>query len=125
MIQLQPISTRTDPLCPYTTLFRSSEHALAAVFGAGLDQRRQQLLHLHRLWERLAHAVKQIAERRLAVGIAHRTIEACARLEIGELPIVRETPVAAPQLTHERVGVGQADRSEESRVGKEGVRECR
>src|SRR3546814_10681957 len=26
MIQLQPISTRTDTLCPDTTLFRPSEH---------------------------------------------------------------------------------------------------
>ena len=50
----------------------------------------------------------QPAERPLAVGVADRpetTVQ--ARREVFQITVVRKHPVAAPQLTHERVGVLQ------------------
>src|SRR3546814_7529103 len=40
MIRRPPRSTRTDTLCPYTTLFRSQEHGNADQYKAELEKRR-------------------------------------------------------------------------------------
>src|SRR3546814_21153252 len=42
MIRRPPRSTRTDPLFPYTTLFRSADAAAVGRFQAGAFGRRQQ-----------------------------------------------------------------------------------
>src|SRR3546814_7276388 len=39
MIRRPPRSTRTDTLCPYTTLFRSQEHGNADQYKAELEKR--------------------------------------------------------------------------------------
>ncbi|KAF1061511.1 MAG: hypothetical protein GAK45_02205 [Pseudomonas citronellolis] len=55
------------------------------------------------------HTVEQVAERRLAVGIAHRAVEAGGRREVGQLAVVGEGPVTSAHFAYERVGVGQTD----------------
>ncbi len=94
---------------PVAVTQQAIEHALVTVFGTGLDQRRQQLFDLDRLREGFADTIEQITEGRLAVSIAHRTVERDTRAEVSQLAVVRKAPVTAPEFTHERMGVGQAD----------------
>src|SRR3546814_2310078 len=48
MSRLPPISTRTDTLCPYTTLFRSSGFDICVpfIFGHGLNSKAMGLFQL-------------------------------------------------------------------------------
>uniref|UniRef100_A0A1I7YQC8 Nitrogenase iron protein n=1 Tax=Steinernema glaseri TaxID=37863 RepID=A0A1I7YQC8_9BILA len=99
---------RTEAEQPVAIAEQAVEHALATELGAGLHQHRDQLLDLDRLGECLADAVEQVAEGGLAVGIAHWAVEGALPLEVAQLAVVCEAPVAPPQFAHERVGVGQA-----------------
>ncbi|MCY1424405.1 hypothetical protein D9M71_401490 [compost metagenome] len=94
---------------PVAVAQQAVEHPFLAVFEAGLDQHRQEDFRHHRFGEGTAHAVQQVAEGGFAVGVAYRAVEAFRRLEAGQLSVVGEAPVAPPELTHEGVGVGQAD----------------
>ena len=59
---------------------------------------------------RLRELLHQPAERALAVGVADRAERAVqARREVLQVAVVREHPVAAPQLAHERVRVLERD----------------
>src|SRR3546814_13634736 len=65
MIRLPPRSTRTDTLCPYTTLFRSFDHAVAAdaLGAAGVAQVLTGVLALEPATHRLIHAAGDLAVR--------------------------------------------------------------
>lgn len=56
-----------------------------------------------------AHGVHQIAEHCIAVGGAHRFINAGPRFEQVQLTIVSEGPVTVLEFTLKREGVGQAN----------------
>src|SRR3546814_15272871 len=122
MIRRPPRSTRTDTLFPYTTLFRSPTAVSAAVRPAA---------------ERLADELGQRLPDRLFRGIAHSrcAIQECrarCRADVGACG----TDLAAAWLGQRAcAGCAQtparrsryrpvADRSEERRVGKEGVSKC-
>ncbi|CRW86743.1 hypothetical protein PAERUG_P53_London_9_VIM_2_02_13_01919 [Pseudomonas aeruginosa] len=94
---------------PVAVADQGIEHTFLAIFVTGRDQHRQQHLHRHRLGESPAHAVQQVAEGRLAVGLADRAVETGLGLEVGQLAIVREGPVAPTEFADEGVGVAQPD----------------
>src|SRR3546814_13267427 len=104
MIRRPPRSTRTDTLFPYTTLFRSLAHAchrdrrLHARLDADLLERR---LHRERIHHRCEHPHV----------IARRAVDS----------------LRDPRQPAEDVAAAndEAERSEERRVGKEGVSTCR
>ena len=84
------------------------EHTFAAKPGAGLDQHRQDTFDVDRLREGFTNPVEQVTERCFAVGITNRAVKTRTRREVGQLAVVRKTPVAPPQLANKRVGIGQA-----------------
>src|SRR3546814_4185506 len=79
MIRRPPRSTRTDTLCPYTTLFRSVPGGRAAAAAFAPDrpdpQRRQRL-----------RQGAEAAGRGRAAGILARTGEACRAERAARLP---------------------------------------
>src|SRR3546814_15163682 len=123
MIRRPPRSTRTDTLFPYTTLFRSApgettdcgtaqRHLVTgnertdAFRRAGVDdvagfQRPGLRQDVDLLRDRVQHGVGVAVLTQFAVNVA---------LEFDRMQILTE------------IGLEDAERSEESRVGKEGVR---
>src|SRR3546814_13357753 len=98
MIRRPPRSTRTDTLFPYTTLFRSSEDPSLAGL-AFVDE---------------AQAGEQFGGIRM-IGIGQRRRVSLARPGRNDPGALKDRPGIAPQLRqHDR-------RTEERRVGKEGV----
>src|SRR3546814_14230020 len=117
MILRPPISTRTDTLFPYTTLFRSGDPGVAARARAA----------------RLAVAAAGRGaggRRRGAGGLrgAGRTARRRPHPRTACVPVHHSalggTPARAA-FAHRRDRGGGGTRSEERRVGKEGVRTCR
>src|SRR5690554_4630999 len=88
------------------------EYPEALILLAGSDQIRQQLLPVNRLRMTVANAVEHVAKSRFAVGVAYRAVVAVFGRKIGKLSVVGKTPVAAPQLAHKGVGIGQLDRAD-------------
>src|SRR3546814_14786208 len=112
MIRLPPISTRTDTLFPYTTLFRSE------FLGSAHRQWRQGRRHRD-------YGAGQQPLRCPAVPTAQRA--ASRSLEYGRAP---QNPLKnylpfADVLKEDIARRNGADRSEERRVGKECVSTCR
>src|SRR3546814_19638062 len=101
MIRRPPISTRTDTLFPYTTLFRSGGRRAARVTG-GSDER----------------AGSEQIGRGAAIGEAGGLARGGGRLASAE-KIVHRAQVRIPGCRHRQ------RRSEERRVGKECVSTCR
>src|SRR3546814_13968851 len=65
-----PISTRTDTLFPYTTLFRSTDAGLKRVACATPDVSYEELLHVHRRFihaPALREACARVANATLAI----------------------------------------------------------
>src|SRR3546814_15759188 len=122
MIRRTPRSTRTDTLCPYTTLFRS----LAGLgFGGDADlgltvERR----HAHGVAERgLRNADRDFAVQ--VVAVAHEDlVRAHAHLDVQVAR--RRARRAGLALAGQADAVAAVDaRADERRVGKEGVSTCR
>ena len=93
---------------PVAITEQAIEHAFAAKLGAGLNQHRQDAFDVNRLREGFTDPVEQVTERCFAVGITNRAVKTRTRRKVGQLAIVRKTPVASPQLANKRVGIGQA-----------------
>src|SRR3546814_15250891 len=120
MIRRPPISTRTDTLFPYTTLFRSGQIALlfeqridaqhegrcSEAVVAGEEHLRVRTDHLHQLLD-IAIELVEIFE----ADLAHFLVVA--------LRVLRQQVFVEP-----RPGLMLDLRSEELRVGKELVRTC-
>src|SRR3546814_14830722 len=128
-----PVATRTDPLLPDTTLFRSIAQppevvAFALAFGdhdiadqAGVDRRGE--LRIERLAQDLIAVARQFEQDMPGMGGGKR--RAC----LGNMAQHRVETALRDQLeTLERIpdgGVATAQpRSEERRGGKEGGRTC-
>ena len=84
---------------------------MLGVFFRQSDQPIRQLQRHGITRQVLAHLIHQVAENILAVGITHRLVHTHPTGESGQLTVVGEDPVTAPQLTHKRMGVGQVDRT--------------
>src|SRR3546814_13319999 len=107
MIRRPPRSTRTDTLFPYTTLFRSRGRGLPfeGNYSSWLEQKEKRLAQEEKTESGRQRVLKQ------------------------ELEWIRQSPRARQAKSKARVQayeslVAQA-RSEERRVGKEGVSACR
>src|SRR3546814_17306106 len=119
MLRRPPRSTRTDTLFPYTTLFRSPAVEL---------QRRIAGLPLHLgmpIFARCRFVGSQLARDMPCDGpveMGPADLELC--LDVGEHePRVLEVDhMLAASLAFAREGNRLVERSEETRVGKEGVR---
>src|SRR3546814_11523656 len=107
MIRRPPRSTRTDTLFPYTTLFRSPYFPKPL----GLALRELEAA------ARLGLAVLLALDRAAVAGKEARRLDRCAqrRLVAGQ---------CLADAVLDRAGLARK-RSEERRVGKEGVRTCR
>src|SRR3546814_16226268 len=115
MIRRPPRSTRTDTLFPYTTLFRSDLVGVLVELTAGMQLGHDDLRRRHALLavevDRDAAAVVRHRDRAVAVqGDPDRVAPAGQRLVDGVVD-----PLVDPVV---QAGAG---RSEERRVGKEGV----
>src|SRR3546814_15905398 len=110
MIRRPPISTRTDTLFPYTTLFRSQERA-------------------DRLWEAKAHRRVHRSLTGVRDPVLHGIFDRVDRLaEAVDLPdrCVQGRRLARPcRPTNQAQAVLALERSEERSVGKEWVSTCR
>src|SRR3546814_14911413 len=131
MIRRPPISTRTDTLFPYTTLFRSVAGAAQHHF-----QRHPARLVLARDALPLEEAPPLRGERPHAAVAAIAGDEQCVAPEqlrdlllvVGEVLVERRARRSPRllQLDHDqRPAVDEDDRSEERWVGEEGARACR
>src|SRR3546814_12481685 len=107
MIRRPPISTRTDTLFPYTTLFRSREYGIDAARSVGADPLRG---HDMDLWLDDLNIDQTFPELQWgrALSIDRLTNELAAHLNVPAEPIF-----------------DTVCRSEERRVRKESVRTCR
>src|SRR3546814_15518908 len=122
MIRRPPRSTRTDTLCPYTTLFRSGvEH------GGKLEQRVEH-------GDAKPPAAGALMNGDLPHEHGFRVVDkAIARYPAADLAIALGKHAgfgemrALQKVAVERVGIQRraGGSSEERRVGKEGVRTCR
>src|SRR3546814_20452065 len=81
MIRRPPRSTRTDPLFPYTTLFRSLAHQLQLVARLEQPHLVEQVAQLQELVRRLratahlsAHAVEPADQLQVEVGVAAEVV---------------------------------------------------
>src|SRR3546814_12394728 len=117
MTTLPPKSTRTDTLYPYTTLFLSAAGDLEPAVVAGARHR----LQTH---PDLGHGpeIGRHVEVDVMAGIDRAEVDLLVRLD--------DEPTVAPRLGQAAVdeldGAAAArHRSEERRVGKEGVSTCR
>src|SRR3546814_11489102 len=94
MIRRPPVSTRTDPLVPYTTLFRSQARCMATSSSAvppaanGSSRRRSVMLRLallsvmqHRIVRQVHHLVARIGPN--LVRAAGEAIDFAAREHFG------------------------------------------
>src|SRR3546814_19420346 len=110
MIRRPPRSTRTDTLCPYTTLFRSKSA------GADVPQRRawgpEHGLQARRREHRLGRSARQQDDERNAVLSPDSS---------GQRAISQEAKSAIMDISE----LITTDRSEERRVGTECVSTCR
>src|SRR3546814_12223462 len=115
MIRRPPRSTRTDTLFPYTTLFRSRQFtqdcAGARVLGVYILNTLQSFVACP-----IDHGIKQAVL--VAEQIVHRRERAARSLDD------RIDADALVSLFEEQRFGRVQDRSEESRVGKEGVSTC-
>ena len=81
-----------------------------AICGASSRSVSVSSSHARHAGMRLGQLLHDPAEGALAVGAAHRAEAGVqARAEVLQVAVVREHPVAAPQLAHERVAVLQRD----------------
>src|SRR3546814_11230893 len=116
MIRRPPIATRTDTLVPYTTLFRSGRH----------NGRAGRML-FYRMVPRRAcrpYAIKRgMTERPPQPKSKSRRAKAEERPRIGAPRRIADLMPAIGAAAFRKFGFVQ--RSEERRVGKEGVRKCR
>src|SRR3546814_20161131 len=113
MIRRPPRSTRTDTLFPYTTLFRSVEEQRIFISVAQRRGDRQRDGREQRAPPQFAPQREQAAAEEGGVEEHVEIIALVPRAHSGE----------ARHL--QRVAFGAKARSEERRVGKEGVRTCR
>src|SRR3546814_21098918 len=110
MIRRPPVSTRTDTLCPYTTLFRSPRQVVGRAAGLQLPEKPHTLLGVGQ-------------------GLAIFGFDALGDGETAELDAL----LVQRRQEHPALVQGQPDkpaskfqgRSEERRVGKECVSTCR
>src|SRR3546814_18738616 len=112
MLRRPPRSTRTDTLFPYTTLFRSNQHALGPV------EHRQCVLPSHGT-ERMGDDVLEVE----VLQPVHDARIGCLRvlLDVED----RAEVVLSPRRIDDEVAGLVRERSEEGRVGKECVSPCR
>src|SRR3546814_19362344 len=123
MIPRPPRSTRTDTLFPYPTLFRSQSPGLSLWSHFPLQRR----------WRRHSHGTSSVECRSLRRSRRRRAAGTDAKLERSEKIVYRLVLVDAsehrelPGFAREQMVFidTQASRSEERRVGKEWVRQCR
>src|SRR3546814_11895845 len=121
MVRRPPRSTRTDTLCPYTTLFPSCENDLELAFAAAYDAARKSLT-----------AVLAIQGLRPTSAGGHLSVYYSSLAQF-EPPMGRKIkPFDWMRRTRndtEYPHAGSAeldvDRSEERRVGKDGGSTCR
>src|SRR3546814_11456444 len=122
MLRRQPRSTRTDTLFPYTTLFRSprAEHPELELADAALHAQKQPVVRSTRIVD--------------AIEIDHPRLHKAAEFEkvMPVTPIARqargvdaEHGANLPGAERREQAVEAGSRSEERRVGKEGVSTCR
>src|SRR3546814_18605219 len=126
MIRRPPRSTRTDPLFPYTTLFRSSAGLVLGV-GAGADAARDHAVpggaaRDHRPSAALVPGRGRPCES-LRVGAAARLRTGArglgrARVRRGALGSTRGGGTAGARTRTRRARAAARRQSEESRVGK-------
>src|SRR3546814_15893656 len=132
MIRRPPRSTRTDTLFPYTTLFRSFA-ALAVVFPAcsayssNLETEaaalRDRALQGNTAWATVEGLTTDIGPRLAGSPAEARARDwVAARLKVLGFSNIRIEPFDIPGWAR---GVETAERSEESRVGKDSVSTCR
>src|SRR3546814_13483588 len=118
MIRLPPRSTRTDTLCPYTTLFRSGlPRNQGGHFPGPYIERRNQLV-ITRLRHALPLPIRKVFFRHGAVLALCGNGALClwqAQDELVGVPHIEAQYAASEQ---------PVDRSEERRVGKEWVCTC-
>src|SRR3546814_16823196 len=126
MIRRPPRSTRTDTLFPYTTLFRSGLNAFLRQNLAGTDPSKGALLS-EQLFQAAPGYVSSGKRPDELTSLLHpRTIDAITKTPDAELRF--DYPAYAHQLRTWEL-LRNADpqsvlRSEECRVGKEGVSTC-
>src|SRR3546814_16003554 len=106
MIRRQPRSTRTDPLFPYTTLFRSYEFSCFAPVGIG---DRDDLKHPG------MHVVEKVAVKSPVARFVRRQVELRAATRLQDDRVLERLPIGRRAIAH---------RTAESRVGKECVGTC-
>src|SRR3546814_15746588 len=124
MIRRPPRSNRTDTLLPYTTLFRSLDDGLVAQLHLAARQRVSQILFERTaLFGRLMQVagIKAEAAPPVALGRIKRQIGVADKV-VAALPVEgrdrdpdRRAADAAAAL--DRIGLRQAGRSDERRVG--------
>src|SRR3546814_11225935 len=130
MIRRPPISTRTDTLFPYTTLFRS---------GAQQDPRRAALWRVQELLSQqrgriFRQLLRLLPARGLcaAIGYVHREGKLGERGDRPDAAFGDAIVARTRRRHHRRLGfvplrhrLGRDVRSDERRVGKGGVSTCR
>src|SRR3546814_11372820 len=128
MIRRPPRSTRTDTLFPYTTLFRSGQPVIGVGAGEGvtLRRRKRRELPVQRTLRRAgANEHRPAAHRILPVPVtSQRDVEIVGRAP-EELTAQADIVLALDPAVGRDIVDGAAARSEERRVGKEGVSTCR
>src|SRR3546814_15572254 len=105
MIRRPPRSTRTDTLFPYTTLFRSYQHAACGRVD---------------LWVNGDHLAREPAASERIHPYPHRQ----AGVEVAQCAF-GHLKINPHRIEPDQVGQRLAHRSEERRVGKECVSTCR
>src|SRR3546814_20178221 len=131
MIRRPPRSTRTDTLCPYTTLFRS----FGGIGVAGVDRGvRDRGISLDRIVDRLIEGGER--EALVAIEIPFVARLGIPQFAVGQRRVAAEETIGfgvlidlrdefAELRPRNRLRPVEAKRSEERRVGKECVSPCR
>src|SRR3546814_14457568 len=136
MIRQPPRSTRTDPLFPYTPLFRSQAAEALGEAPARVLKTLMLLLDGKPACAILA-SDRELSMKRLAAALGGKSAammpaaqaERVSGYKVGGVSPFgqpRRVPVAidADALTPPRVSINARPRSEERRVGTEGVSKC-
>src|SRR3546814_10929930 len=117
MIRRPPRSTRTDTLFPYTTLFRSKDDAATRLRIRKYGFAEENVRNLH------AAGVTIAVGTDAGIGGAKHGVSTLQEMEL--LVAAGLTPQAALLAGTSNSALALGLRSEERRVGKEGVRTCR
>src|SRR3546814_16271395 len=115
MVRRPPRSTRTDTLCPYTTLFRSGQLGMALVTGAG---REKDALSVGITFAMHGGVPQGKHGNDFQTGSSFSSAKAAA---YGAYIISRHPDVSRDEVVEL---IKKGSRSEERRVGKECVRKC-